>query len=258
MGDDYNRRGQPGAMNGWLWPLLAGVFGFLLVQPYDLRLFESLSAWGQSLGGDIRREWFAWQQYGQGLAVIVCALLVWLLDRARRRRLLDLGLAVAVAQAASTAGKMLVGRPRPRPELMDPQSFPGPWGLYPIRHDGHWKLVHAWDRAAGANADLWSMPSSHTLFAFMFSAFLATIYPRARGVWWALATLVGVGRVVFGAHWPTDVIVGAAAGYAIGATITRRGLGVRLLDWVWTRWVDRTARPAWGRTVGPGSAPPID
>ncbi len=240
-------------MNGWLWPLIVGIFGFLFVQPYDLRLFQALSRWGQLLGGDVHREWFAWQQYGQGLAIVVTALLVWMLDPARRRRLLDLGLAVAVAQVMSSAGKVLVGRPRPRPDFMDPQSFPGPWGLYPIRVDGHWKLVHAWDRAAGANADLWSMPSSHTLFAFMLSAFLAAVYPRARGLWWVLAAMVAAGRVVFGAHWPTDVIVGAAAGYAIGTTVTRRGLGVRLLDWLWIRWVDRNARPAWGRRVGPGS-----
>jgi membrane-associated phospholipid phosphatase len=247
-----NSRGRFESLNGWLWPLAIGTAAFAILHPYDLRVFEAMSGLGNRLGGDVRREWFAWQQYGQGLALIVTAVLIWVLDPARRRRLLDLGLAAAVAQAASSGGKMLVGRPRPRPEFMDPASFPGPWGLYPIQRDEHWTLVHAWDRAAGANVDLWSMPSSHTLFACMFSVFLATVYPRGRWVFGTLAVLVGTGRVVFGAHWPTDVVVGAAVGYAIGAVVTRRGLGVRLLDWVWIRFVDRAAAPAWGRLVGPG------
>ncbi len=228
-----------------LLSLAVGAVGFIVVHPFDLRILEHVSSVGASLGGDLRRELFAWQQYGQGFAIIVTALLIWLLDPPRRRRLLDLGLAVALAQVASSAGKMLIGRPRPRPEFMDPHSFPGPLGMYPIRVDGQWRLVHAWDRAAGAGADLWSMPSSHTLFAVMFSAVLSVLYPRARWVFAGLAVMVCIARVLFGAHWPTDVVVGAAVGLAIGWSVARNGWGVRLLDWLWLRLVDRHATPAW-------------
>src|SRR4029453_6306549 len=123
-----------------------------------LPVFQRLHSLENSLPSDLRREWFAWQQYGQGVAIAFAALLVWSLAPAQRRRLFDLALAVVIAEAVSNAGKMLLSRPRPRPELMDPRTIPGPWGVYPIEVGGQWKLLHGWERGAGP--DLWSLPSS--------------------------------------------------------------------------------------------------
>lgn len=253
---DYNAgRSARSPVRGWIVPLALGAVGFIAVHPLDMRLFEALRGLEARLPGDLKREWFAWQQYGQGLAIGFAALLVWTLAPTLRRRLLDLGLAVAAAQAASTAGKMLVGRPRPRPDFMDPDTFLGPFGVYPIRVADQWRLVHAWETWRGAGADLWSMPSSHTLFAAMLSAFLASILPAAGWLFLLAAAVVGLARVVFGAHWPSDVVVGWTVGYAIGATITRNGLGVRLLDWFWIRFIDRSAQPTWP-LLRPSSPPP--
>lgn len=247
MGDDYNPRarepvrGGPArtdadAIRDWLSPLAIGAALFAILHPFDLPLFQAMSGFGERLGGDLRREWFAWQQYGQGVAIIVIAMLIWSLDPGRRRRLADLALCVALAQLASSAGKMLIGRPRPRPQFMDPHTFPGPLGVYPVQRNGDWVLVHGWDRAGGANADIWSMPSSHTLFAVVVSVFLSTLYPRAWPIFAVLAAVVASARVVFGAHWPTDVVIGAAVGYAIGATVTRRELA--------SAWLARRVRPS--------------
>lgn len=228
----------------WVIPLMVMIGGFFVVHPFDRAISDGAARLADSLKGDISRELFAWQQYGQGIAIIVAVLIVWLQDTARRRRLLDLGLALLIAQVVSTGGKMLIGRPRPRPGFDDPNTFLTPWGEYPIVVHGKTALVHAWDTKAGAGTDLWSMPSSHTLFAAVLSVFLATLYPRLRGVVLSLTLLVGFGRVLFDAHWPTDVVVGGAAGWLIGRCVVPSYAGVRLLDWVWVRMVDKKARPA--------------
>lgn len=211
-----------------MWPLIIGIVGFFIVHPFDGALSDVAARASKGLGGDIRRELQAWQQYGQGLALAVTALIIFLLDPKRRVRLLDLLLAVIIAQVAAQAGKMLIGRPRPREWYDDSNTFLGPLGEYPMRVKGEWKLLHAWDVPGGAGSDLWSMPSSHTLFAAVLSVFLATVYPPIRWVALGLAVLVGLGRVLFDAHWPTDVIVGGAVGWAIGAWVVGPGRGVRL------------------------------
>lgn len=231
----------------WLLPLILGVAGFAIVHPFDAKIAAAMSDLGQRAGGDLKRELHAWQQYGQGLFIAVLAIAVWLTDAApffRRRRLLDLALALGIAQLVSTGGKMLIGRPRPRPWFADPDTFLTPWGQYPVQIDGVWKLVHAWDTKAGASADLWSMPSSHTLFAATVSVFIAATWPRLRWLVLGLTILVACGRVMFDAHWPTDVVVGGAAGWLIGRCVVGNYAGVRLLDWLWKRLVNRSAAPA--------------
>lgn len=234
--------------HGW-WAALALAAGLaVVVFPFDGPLRDAIARVGASLKGDLRREMFAWQQYGQGLFYAVLALTIWQLDPLRRRRLLDLLLIVGIAKLIAQSAKMFVGRPRPRPYFNDPQTFLGPLGKYPVptppagSSDGSWRLVHAWQ---DGGADLWSMPSSHTLFAFACSAFIARLYPALGLVVWPLAAMVGLCRVLFDAHWPTDVIIGAGVGYAIGTLVTRDYLGVRLLDAIWVRLVDRSASPAY-------------
>jgi membrane-associated phospholipid phosphatase len=70
------------------------------------------------------------------------------------------------------------------------------------------------------------MPSSHVLVAFGGAEVLARLYPRARGLWYALAAGCAATRVLAMGHFLSDVVVAAI-------------LGVLVSTLFWNRWVER-------------------
>jgi membrane-associated phospholipid phosphatase len=191
-----------------------------------------------SLGGDVRRELEAVQQFGQlGFSLLIAWAIV-LLDRERCRRLLDWLWATLVAAAILYPAKMLIGRPRPK--FDDPLGFAGPFGAYPVEGG----VLPGWALGQGSINDIWAMPSGHTVHAVVCGVFLLVVYPRLRPLAVTLVGIVMVARLVLGAHYPSDVTAGAAVGFAVAVPMVRRFGGVRGLDWVWRRVVDRGAEPA--------------
>lgn len=57
-----------------------------------------------------------------------------------------------------------------------------------------------------------SMPSGHSTASFAGLVMLGMLAPRLKWFTWTLAIVIGASRVAFGAHWPTDVILGAFIG----------------------------------------------
>jgi membrane-associated phospholipid phosphatase len=205
--------------------LLAGLIACLALYPFDSAVYSALA--NLKLPGDIRREWSALQQFGQGTSIALLALTIYLLDKPRRARLFDFALALAVVLIAVNAMKLFIGRPRPI--LGDASTFLLPWGTFPIKlPDGSTINAHAWDLTAPTHAQLWSMPSAHTAAAVVTALFIAALYPPIRWIAAFLALTVAAGRLVFEAHWLTDVVAGAAIGAAIAWPVVTGQMGVAL------------------------------
>jgi membrane-associated phospholipid phosphatase len=209
------------------WVAMAVLFALLL--PLDGPLSRALRS--LQLSGDLRREVEALQQFGQGASAVLILVAIWLGDPANRRRLADFVAGYAFTALIVILAKGLIGRPRPK--FDDPLYFLGPLGQYPIDRmsGGHPVGVrHAWEVGSGISSDLWSMPSSHTAYAAATAVFVATLYPRLRPLMFALAAFVGVARVLTGAHYPTDVLVGGAIGVFAARLAVDGRWGQRLLE----------------------------
>jgi membrane-associated phospholipid phosphatase len=67
-----------------------------------------------------------------------------------------------------------------------------------------------------------ALPSSHVIVAFGAAAMLAYLFPRARWVWFALATGCAVTRVLARAHFLSDTVAAALVAIATTAWLWRR------------------------------------
>jgi membrane-associated phospholipid phosphatase len=105
-------------------------------------------------------------------------------------------IAHGIVAVAVQSLKHLVGRPRPR-----------------LMHGNGLAFGPSWDEG------LDSFPSGHTSASFAVAVVLAHHFPRARWWFYALATAVGLSRVLRGSHFPTDVIAGVTLGVLVGTVV---------------------------------------
>jgi membrane-associated phospholipid phosphatase len=99
----------------------------------------------------------------------------------------------AVLSAGVAAGvlKILIGRMRPL--FFEALSITG---FYPFN------LNYAFN----------SMPSGHATASFAGLVMLGMFFPKIKWATWTLAIIVGLSRIAVGAHFPSDVLLGAFIG----------------------------------------------
>jgi len=105
---------------------------------------------------------------------------------------------IAVTEGVTEGFKGAFGRARPRHSPDDPYSFGG----------------------SGQ-----SFFSGHSSGAWAYSTVLASRYPRVKWLAYGFAGCVSMSRVYEDAHWTSDVLTGALAGYIIGKLTVHYPLG---------------------------------
>jgi membrane-associated phospholipid phosphatase len=130
-----------------------------------------------------------------------------------RRPRYVLGAAIAVVLSAYLAGaaleviKLFIERARPE-EVLGAQIQ--------LSHDRSW-------------AHLASFPSGHLIVTAAMATAAASALPAFRHPLLGYVVLVGLTRVLFGAHFPIDVLVGAIVGHEIGTFTARLLASARML-----------------------------
>lgn len=186
-----------------LWILVATVVLVAALVPFD----PMLSQRAQGLPGAIvtfnKRitdfGTFAWMIYGSAFVIILAYIVLrvssneTVAGKARTARRLSLYflLTIGVTSALVHLFKLIVGRARP--ELF---ADHGAYSLTPFVHDN----LYA------------SFPSGHSAAVGAFFGAFSMLVPRLRPLFLLGALMIGVSRVIVGAHYPSDVAAGLLLG----------------------------------------------
>ncbi|WP_018236054.1 phosphatase PAP2 family protein [Ensifer sp. BR816] len=192
---------QPLASTGWI--LLTTIVLVLALVPFD----PHLSEWARGLPDEIvdfNRTitdfgTFAWMLYTSATLLLIAFVVRrasqrdTVRQRARAARNLSAYFLLTIATASVLVHglKLVIGRARP--ELF---ADYGAYSLAPFT--GDWLFE--------------SFPSGHSTAAGAFFGAFAMLKPGLRPLFLILALLIGVSRVIVGAHYPSDVAVGLLLG----------------------------------------------
>lgn len=154
------------------------------------------------------------EPFGHAFGITLIAVTVAVLDPQRKTVVRGIAAATVGAGAFATALKHLVVRIRPR--------------NVDVLEGGLWSTFRGWDHYVFADSARQSFPSGHAAAATALAVVLGAAYPKGRVWFFFLAALVCLQRVLTWAHYPTDVIAGAAIGSVV-AQLTLRipGLNCR-------------------------------
>lgn len=195
----------PACWKLWLPPVV-----LLLLAAGALSIDLPLARWasGRSYPRLVRELLSLAEVLGHGVGVAVVAIIISTLD-GRRRAVVRFVLVSAWAGLGANLVKLAVSRTRP--------------GGFNLSQADVWSSFGGWWPAGHGGSTQQSFPSAHTATAVGMALLLASLYPRGRRLFAAMAVAVAAQRVLGGAHFLSDVLAGAAVGWLM--TMLAGGMG---------------------------------
>ncbi len=235
---DFPRRPMPGQIVLAIGLMIAG----LACIPFDRITSVAMVNVMEWVG--LEQLYSTARQWPTYTTLIACGGVIWTLDPRRRATLFVLLIAVIIGWIGNETIKQTTGRARPKFGLALAGKYERelsqivaqyPKAPLSVKASDQWLLLRPgrfWFKS-----DFSSFPSGHAQGAFLFSAFLCVLYPRARGVWWFFAIACALSRVASGMHYPSDCLFGA-------------GLGLLAAQWVFSwHWPIALGHKVLGRPV---------
>lgn len=157
--------------------------------------------------------------FGHGLGAAAILLSVWLLTPARRPAVWAAIVIALTSSLAANALKSCFVRVRPHSVDLIRVAEPGEYQFVrgvpdPRLPDGR-ELVP--ERLTDSRQR--SFPSGHAATAWGLALGLSFVFPRGVLLFACFASLASLQRIISGAHFPTDVLAGAAIAFAITALL---------------------------------------
>ena len=222
-------RNIPDYVLRWILFIVASMAVSLLLDKIIVGVIQRIDV--GRLGGDWMRMLQSLKEFGQGMAIAVAFLLIFTMDKAKRKMLPRLLLCILLPAVLVWPLKLTVHRLRPHEaeEYNTTLELGFFTGSEPSGAELSAQLADKEKIAVQghlSNSDIQSFPSAHTAAAFGFAVGLSRLYPAGQLVFYGLAIGCGLHRVLFGAHWFSDVV----AGVFIGILLAQAGW--RIVMWL--------------------------
>ncbi len=170
--------------------------------------------------GDLKRMFQLSELFAHGFGIVLIVFGIWHLTPERRAYIPRLISCAAFPSITAHMIKLVVARKRPT-SFLDENLIPH----WPATTDVTW--VGAGQEVAwNVQYATQSFPSAHAALVCGMAIALSFIFPRGRVLFTLIAIIASVQRVIFFAHWPSDIAVGASLGFLIaGGLVQGWGIG---------------------------------
>lgn len=155
--------------------------------------------------GDLKKAVELSEAFAHGSGVIVILASLWWIDITNRRKIQLAAITTLLAGAVANGLKFVFTRIRPHSDT----NLQADDNWFPLFHGSFWDAAHR------------SFPSGHAATAVGLAIGLSWVYPRGRFIFYGLAATACFQRISSGAHFPSDVLVGAAIACCCAIPLSR-------------------------------------